>query len=302
MLRLILLASAALALSPATLLASDAGASVVNPELQDLLKAKTAAAWTVLVLLLSWESIAPFFPFFCGAAGGRAWHAVKNFLLGTVNSLVISACIVTVWNWTAAWTEAHQFGLFHWVPLPAWARAAGAILLLDVWMYKWHWMNHRFRFLWRFHRVHHTDAQMDVTTASRFHLGEIFFSSLLRVPLLFLSGVRLWEVILYEVILFAAVQFQHANVALPPWLDALLCRVIVTPAMHKVHHSRWQPETDSNYASLFSWWDRVFRTFRERAELRELNLGLDGYDAPEQQTLAGMLKTPLGKAEPDNRR
>lgn len=256
---------------------------------------KTAAAWTVLVLLLSWESLAPFFPFFSGALRGRAWHAVKNFLLGTVNSLVISACIVTVWNWTAAWTAARGFGLFHWLPLPEWARVAGSILLLDVWMYKWHWMNHRFRFLWRFHRVHHTDARMDVTTASRFHLGEIFFSSVLRVPLLVLTGVRLWEVVLYEAILFAVVQFQHANVALPARLDAIVRLALVTPAMHKVHHSRWQPETDSNYASLFSFWDRVFGTYRERAALRELNLGLDGHDAPAQQTLVGMFKTPVEK-------
>ena len=290
---------AALVLLPLPLLAGDPAASRLDPALTGLLQKKTAAAWTVLVLLLSWESLAPFFPFFRGALAGRAWHAVKNFLLGTVNSLVISACIVTVWNWSAAWTEAHRFGLFHWMPLPEWARTVGAILLLDVWMYKWHWMNHRFRFLWRFHRVHHTDAQMDVTTASRFHLGEITLSSALRVPLLFVSGVRLWEVILYEAILFAVVQFQHANVALPPRLDALLRGVIVTPAMHKVHHSRWQPETDSNYASLFSWWDRVFGTFRARAELRELNLGLDGYDAPARQSLMGMMATPLDK--PDER-
>ncbi len=258
-----------------------------------LLKRKSSVSLSVMMLLLVWESLAPFFPFFLGRWRDRGLHAGRNFLLGVLNSVVVSAFIATVWLWVSHWTATQHFGLFYWVKLPGWANLLGAVLLLDVWMYKWHWMNHRFKFLWRFHRVHHTDARMDVTTASRFHLGEILFSSLLRVPLLVLSGIQLWQVVLYEAVLFAVVQFQHANVALPRWLDDPLRLLIVTPAMHKIHHSRVPRETDSNYASLFSFWDRIFGTFVWREDQAAIRLGLDDFDRPAQQSLMGMLKTPL---------
>ena len=265
-----------------------------------LLKRKSSVSLAVLVLLLVWETLAPFFRFFLGRWRERGLHAGRNFVVGTLNSVVVSTFIATVWLWVSNWTAGHQFGLFHWLHLPGWADLLGAILLLDVWMYKWHWMNHRFRFLWRFHRLHHSDARMDVTTASRFHLGEILFSSLLRVPLLVLSGIQLWQVVLYEAVLFAVVQFQHANVALPRWLDDTLRVFIVTPAMHKIHHSRVPRETDSNYASLFSFWDRFFGTFVWREDQAAIQLGLDEFDEPRHQSLLGMLKTPLNQKLPES--
>ena len=260
-----------------------------------LLKRKSSISIGVMVVLLWWETVAPFFRFFLGQWRERGLHASRNFVIGTLNSLVVSTFIATVWLWVSGWTAEHQFGLFHLVQLPGWANLLGAVLVLDVWMYKWHWMNHRFSWLWRFHRLHHSDARMDVTTASRFHLGEILFSSLLRVPLLALSGIQLWQVVLYEAVLFAVVQFQHANVALPRPLDEALRVFIVTPAMHKIHHSRVPRETDSNYASLFSFWDRIFGTFVWREDQAAIQLGLDEFDQLKHQTLAGMLKTPLNQ-------
>lgn len=157
-------------------------------------------------------------------------------------------------------------------------------------------MNHRWPVLWRFHRVHHSDPKMDVTTANRFHFGEVFTSSVMRVPVIVLAGLSLGEVVIYEAALFAVVQLHHANVALPAPLDRALRVVIVTPFIHKVHHSRWQQETDSNYASLFSVWDRLFGTLRLRDDPRAIQYGLPDFDRPEQHTLAGLLKTPLAEA------
>lgn len=171
-----------------------------------------------------------------------------------------------------------------------------AILLLDFWTYWWHRLNHRIPFLWRFHSVHHTDPKMDVTTASRFHFGEIILSSILRIPVLLLIGAEIWQLAIYEAMLFAVVQFHHANIVLPDWLDRFLRIVIVTPAMHKIHHSRIQKETDSNYTSLFSWSDRVFGSFRLREgqeDMRGINFGLDDHDSAEKQSVWGMLKTPF---------
>jgi sterol desaturase/sphingolipid hydroxylase (fatty acid hydroxylase superfamily) len=134
---------------------------------------------------------------------------------------------------------------------------------------------------------------MDVTTANRFHLGEIIASSVLRIPVIALLGIRLPELALYETAMFAVVQFQHANISVGPRADALLRLFIVTPFIHKVHHSRWQPETDSNFASLFSIWDRVFRTQRLREDPGTIQFGLDEFDAPAHHTLGGMMKTPF---------
>jgi sterol desaturase/sphingolipid hydroxylase (fatty acid hydroxylase superfamily) len=127
---------------------------------------------------------------------------------------------------------------------------------------------------------------------------------LLRLPVIALLGIQLWELAVYELVMFTVVQVHHANVALPARLDRILRMVIVTPFMHKVHHSRWQPETDSNYGSLFSFWDRPFGSFRMSKDPRTLRFGLDTLDAPENQTLAGLLTTPFRPdrpAKPDPR-
>jgi sterol desaturase/sphingolipid hydroxylase (fatty acid hydroxylase superfamily) len=137
-----------------------------------------------------------------------------------------------------------------------------------------------------------------VTTAHRFHFGEILLSSLLRTPVILLLGLQLPELLIYETLMFAVVQSHHANIALPSGLDRALRAVIVTPSIHKVHHSRWQPETDSNYSSLFSWWDRLFSTLRLREDPSTIRFGLEDFDRPANQSLAGMLKTPMGKGRP----
>jgi sterol desaturase/sphingolipid hydroxylase (fatty acid hydroxylase superfamily) len=224
-------------------------------------------------------------------------HGLKNLVLGVLNSLLTGLGFAALWWTTAQWSQAHEFGLLNGLRLPGWARLAGAFLLFDAWMYGWHRLNHRIPFLWRFHRTHHSDPTMDVTTANRFHIGEIAFSSILRVPVIALLGLRLWELALYELAMFTVVQLHHANIALPARLDRALRVVIVTPFMHKVHHSRWQPETDSNYSSLFSFWDRLFHTYRLRDDPRTLRFGLQEFDGQENHTLTGLLATPLKQVQ-----
>lgn len=135
---------------------------------------------------------------------------------------------------------------------------------------------------------------MDVTTANRFHPGEILISSILRIPLIALLGLQFWHVVLYETLLQILVQLQHANIGFRPRIDGFLRVIFVTPLMHKVHHSRLQPETDSNYASLFSFWDRLFRSFRLRTDPKNIRFGLDGFDDTGHQRFVGLLRTPLG--------
>jgi len=248
-------------------------------------------AFGMLALLLLWETVTPFFAFPKGRT--KVAHGVKNMLLGITNGLITALGFAGLW-WLAAESSAkHGIGLLHWLSWPAAVEGILAVMLLDLWTYAWHRMNHRLPFLWRFHRVHHSDPHMDVTTANRFHLGEIVLSSVLRIPLIYLLGIRLEYLALYELMMFAVVQFHHANISLGSRSDRVLSWFIVTPFMHKVHHSRWQPETDSNYASLLSVWDRLFRSFRRSEDPANLRLGLDEFSDAQSQTIAGMLKTPL---------
>lgn len=263
---------------------------------------RTVSMLVVLALLLLWESAHPFFEYFRARAGERGRHLLRNLLLGGLNALVVSLVFVGLWGLTATWVSETGFGLLHGLEgalgIPPWARAATAVVGLDLWMYAWHRINHEIPLLWRFHRIHHHDPRMDVTTANRFHTGEIVLSSLLRIPVIALLGVHLWELVLYEGLMFTVVQFHHANIGLPGWLDRALRAVIVTPDMHKVHHSRWQPETDSNYSALLSVWDRIGRTFRLRSDPSTLRFGLDGWDGEEDQSFLGMLRGPMkGRAE-----
>lgn len=255
------------------------------------------SALGVLAVLLLWETAAPYFAQFRGRE--RLRHGGKNLALGLLNGVVIALVFAGLWVTAATWAEREGWGLLRWVELPWWAELVTAVLLFDLWTYFWHRLNHRVPFFWRFHRVHHSDPWMDVTTANRFHLGEIVFSSLLRVPVIVAIGLNAGQLAVYELAMFAVVQFHHANVGLPERWDRAMRLLVVTPAMHKVHHSRRQPETDSNYSSLFSFWDRIFRSFRLRRDPRGIQFGLHGYDGARSQSLGGMLRMPVRALRPD---
>ena len=258
-----------------------------------LTKYRTPLTVGWLAALLVWESGAPFFGFFRGRGKERLVHGIRNLLVGAPGAVLPALGFIGLLAVIGAWTEAHRFGLLNLRPLPAWARALGAVLILDVFTYFWHRANHGVPFLWRFHRVHHADKNMDATTASRFHIGEIAMSSVLRVPLIFLTGIQLWELGLFETAMLLIVMFHHANIGVGTALDRWLRLFIVTPAMHKVHHSRLRPETDSNFTAFLSIWDRLFRTFRLRDDPHTIDFGLDEFDAPEHRTLPGLYRIPL---------
>ena len=256
-----------------------------------------AAAVIGLAVLLLLEHAHPFFDLFRGSRKGWSIHLVRNLVLAGVNGLIVVFVFAGLWVMASEWAVANVLGLMNLLAVslgePSWLHAIGAILLLDAWTYTWHRINHRIPFLWRFHRVHHSDSKMDVTTAGRFHVGEIILSSTLRIPLIVLVGAYAWELILYETMMFAVVQFHHANIVLPAKADRVLRWFIVTPAMHKVHHSRLRHETDSNYSAFLSIWDRLFRSFRLRENLSEIDFGLNEFDAPEHASIKGLLRMPL---------
>lgn len=241
-----------------------------------------------LALFWGWESLQPFRHF----GAGRLRHAGRNLAVALANALVLGLIFGTLIVTVSGWADTHRLGLLRRLDMPEWARLVLALVLLDGWTYLWHRANHTIGFLWRFHRMHHSDERMDVTTATRFHPGELTISSLLHVALIPLLGLNVWQLLAYEAILIAITQLHHANISLGR-LDAPLRWLIVTPDMHKVHHSNWRPETDSNYASVLSLWDRLARTFRRRDDPAALRYGLDDFAGEKWQTVGGMLTTPL---------
>jgi len=243
----------------------------------DIAAARAPVALVGLAVLAAWETIQPFLPLFGTAP--TAWrerlrHGAGNLARGMLNALVVRYVFLALWIATIAGAEAHAFGVLRWVDVAGWPAWMLAVLLLDLWTYTWHRLSHAIPLLWHFHRLHHSDEQMDVTTASRFHIGEIVGSSLARVPVLALIGCDLTQLAVYETLLFAGVQFHHANVNLPPALDRLMRTVIVTPHLHKVHHSVEYTEQNANFSSLFTWWDRMARTFRLSATPHAITFGV----------------------------
>ncbi len=250
---------------------------------------KTKLGIAVLLILWCVETWMPLFR----ERRHRVRHAGRNLAIAVVNTAVIVLVFSSLTAMVASWSQSHSAGLLHALRFPIWAEALIAILLFDGWMYLWHRANHVIPLLWRFHRMHHSDPEMDVTTATRFHTGELIISSILRLAIIPLLGLNLWQIILYELILLPVIQFHHSNVNLPEKCDRCLRVLIVSPNMHRVHHSRFQPETDSNFSSIFSVWDRIARTLRLKKQPGTIELGLSEFDDLQWQTIWGMLKTPF---------
>ena len=239
----------------------------------------------------AWESLAPFF-----RQSHRARHAGRNFAIAGLNVLAGILLFAGLTAAAAAYGEHEGIGLFFQLGLGEAGRAAATVFALDLWNYWWHRANHRIPLLWRFHRMHHSDPQMDVTTATRFHLGEVAIATGLRALLIVALGASLAGIVLFDLLVLLSTQFHHANISLGRW-DRVLRTLIVTPDMHKIHHSDRREETDSNYTSLLSAWDRLFQTFRKSEAVEEIRFGVRGFGLEQQQTIAGLLKTPLDRSE-----
>lgn len=176
--------------------------------------------------------------------------------------------------------QSHGFGLFNNLDWPAWFEVFFAILILDFAIWAQHLITHKVPILWRLHWVHHTDVDMDVTTAIRFHPVEIALSMALKIGLVDVFGAAAIAVIMFEILLNGTAMFNHANIRLPLWLDAIVRRVLVTPDMHRVHHSVHREEHDSNYGFALSIWDRLFGTYiaQPKAGHDQMQVGLEWRD------------------------
>lgn len=196
----------------------------------------------------------------------------------------------------AVYNQAHwRWGVSYLVQLHPLAKGVAGFLLLDYSMYLWHILLHRTPLLWRFHNVHHTDLDMDLTTALRFHFGEMIFSIGFRGLFVLFSGASPLTVILYELASELAINFHHSNWKLPIGFERVLNKVVVTPRMHGIHHSIVRGETDSNYATVFSWWDRLHHTLNLQVAQQDLQIGVPAYRDPAELTAWQLLLMPFRK-------
>jgi sterol desaturase/sphingolipid hydroxylase (fatty acid hydroxylase superfamily) len=211
----------------------------------------------------------------------RGERLAVNAVVAVIAALVVRLAVVPVGLAVAGAAERGGFGVLHWLAAPEAVTWTAALLGLDYTMYLWHRLNHRVPALWRFHLVHHTDLDIDVSTALRFHAGELFLSCGWRAAQVALIGPPIALVLVFEVAFGAATVFHHSNWRLPPALDRALASIIVTPRMHGIHHSTVEAETNSNWSAMFSWWDSLHRTRRrERGGEAPLVIGLPAYRTP----------------------
>jgi len=246
------------------------------------------------VLLLVLESIHPLRRLKRARRGRYAVNAALTglgFLTGvlTVRPAALGA---------AVWAQKHSAGLLHLVHLPLWVQVAAGVLLMDLSFYYWHRLNHTRPLLWRFHNVHHADPDMDVTTSFRFHWGEVLYSTVFRLLQVSLLGVAPLTYLLYEAAFNGATMFHHSNLRLPVAWERRLNLVFVTPRMHGVHHSAVGPETNSNYAVIFSWWDRLNRSLRLNVGQPDIVIGVPGYLRPGDNRILPMLALPFVRQRP----
>lgn len=257
------------------------------------ISAKHLTAITVLATLWVLEALIPFFTHQHPNLRERVLHDLRNFAWGGVNLALGAVFVSTVLVTADSLAQAHDWGLLRWVELPSPAGWVVAFVLLDVWMYVWHRLNHEMPLLWRFHRMHHSDMAMDVSTGVRFHTGEIVLSGIARLVVVPLLGISIEQLLVYEAVMLPVVLLHHSNVRLPRWLDYGLAWVIVSPAVHRVHHSHLPAETNSNYGSVFPWWDWLFRSLRMRRDVENIVYGLDEFQGSAASSLRGMAITPL---------
>ena len=221
-------------------------------------------------------------------------HALINGVL-TLFFVIIGLGFASALLWSSQWVNTQEIGLIHWIAMPLWVQAILAVLLLDFFgAYLVHWVEHKIKFLWKFHLVHHSDTHVDVTTGLRHHPGEAVFRMLFTILGVIVVGAPIWMVFLYQTFSAFFTHFNHANIRLPLKVDRALSWILVTPNMHKVHHHYTQPYTDTNYGNIFALWDRLFGTFAQVEDSTKLIYGIDTHmDPKEHDDVVNLLKIPF---------
>lgn len=245
--------------------------------------------FSTLFLMLFLEKLSPF----SSINDNYRWkHATYNLGIKFFNILVIY--ILFTYFFKLDFDKTFKFSLLNVLNMPYWLETIIAVVLYDLFAYISHFLSHKIPILWRIHRVHHSDTYIDATTGVRKHILEILIANATLVLIIIpFVGVNLQQLVIYRTILAFIEIFNHANISIPRGVDRFLNLFIVSPGMHKVHHSDLVSETDSNYGDVFPFWDKIFRTYVYKEDLSRITFGLKDFSESKWQTFIGMLKTPF---------
>ncbi|NRA88113.1 MAG: sterol desaturase family protein [Rhizobiales bacterium] len=245
-----------------------------------------------IALLALFEFIIPIFSDY----KHRLWRWTTNFSLSFISVAILRFSFPFLAAGFATLMETHNIGLFNWLGLQGVTVIIISVLLLDVGIYGQHVLSHKIPILWRLHRLHHSDTQMDLSTAVRFHPIEIIFSMLFKFVLIAILGTPAIAVVIFELILSSGALFNHSNIRFSKKVDKWLQKIIVTPNMHRIHHSDNPVETDSNYGFSITLWDKIFNSYTENFDADyKVNTGLKVSDKQETHKIIWALKFPFSK-------
>ncbi len=221
---------------------------------------------------------------------------VNNFILTIFNGIIIQVAFAAFIVGISHHVTTQKLGVMNleiMSGLPHWARILIIIIFLDFILYVWHILNHVMPLLWRFHRVHHSDLNMDVSTATRFHIGELAVSTVIKMSLIFLIGADIITIFIYESAVVLCAQFHHSSLRIHRWFEIIWWSLFVPPSMHRIHHSVVRKEMDSNYGTIFSIWDRMMGTLVTGIEQSGIRIGIPPYQSPEKLNIQHLLIMPF---------
>ena len=248
--------------------------------------------WGGLIFFLILELIVPY----RSSSVSKVKRWINNLGLTLFNTIVLNLIFATAIVSTAAYVQSKNLGILNLVEAPSWLKILVTVAFMDFMLYVWHLLNHEMPFLWRFHRVHHTELNMDVSTATRFHLGELAISAVIKIALIFFLGASPMGVVIFESALVLCAQFHHSSLIVPRWFEKIWWILFVPPSMHRIHHSVKIKERNTNYGTIFSFWDRILGTLLKAVIQEKIIIGVGAYPKVEKLHFWHLLLMPFTRA------
>ena len=245
--------------------------------------------WGGLLFFLVMEISVPYRQ--SSVSKGKRW--INNITLTVFNSLILQVVFAGAIIRTAMYVTTHRLGVLNMVVLPEWVKLFVTVAFMDFMLYVWHLLNHEVPLLWRFHRVHHSDLNMDVSTATRFHIGELAISAVIKIAVVFLLGASPLGVMIFESALVLCAQFHHSSLKVAKWFERIFWIFFVPPSMHRIHHSVIIKERDTNYGTIFSIWDRLLGTLLKDVDQKTIRIGMGAYRKPDKLNFQHLLAMPF---------
>lgn len=246
---------------------------------------------SIFAVMAIWEFVAPY----RRLRYSRLQRWPHQLILIIINSIVLKLLFPVAAVGIALWADSEGLGFLNWIPLSPWIAIPLTIAFLDLAIYAQHRVSHRWNWFWRIHRTHHIDTDFDLTTGLRFHPIEIAISMLYKMLLIILLGAPAYGVLIFEIILSGSALFNHSNISLTKRIEPIVRRLIVTPGMHRIHHSTLPEEHNTNYGFFLSCWDRLFQSYTHQASNNDqtMPIGLDMMRDPEDRRIDQILMIPF---------